>query len=356
MSRLVAAFAAALVMTLVSDSAFADVKHIQAEPQAQFKHQPSGIIIAASAGGIPRTSLDEFDDKQLDVAAEYRTADQKEITTIYVFRRVTGNVPIWFDRIQRAIEARDMLASPTLAIPPAAFTPAGQSNARALVAVYAPGGPPWKSSGAALTRTGDWFVAIRASSQTLTPQELLGRIEQTLATIRWPREKGGAPAAKPISQCRDSLRKTSEDAKPIKDDLAAMLVDAAADSPDPKAERLNPPDPSWWCRDAMSLPSAGVYRPEGAKDRYLVAFQDAGRGLVVGPNTMADLLTKSQGNDRTSYMVELIEMDRHVGFGSFASLPPVGQAVWLNEHGTPKYSSSTWGKKQDIVINSDAAK
>jgi hypothetical protein len=348
-------FAALIVGAMSTSASAADVTAIQVDVQKPFKHKPSGITIAASAGGIARTAVEQFDDKQLDVAAEYRTPDGQEITTIYVFRKVTGDVPLWFDRIQREIEAREMLASPTIAIPPAAFTPPGQSNARGLVAVYAAGRPPWKSSGAAMTSTGDWFVSVRASSQTLAPQQLLGRIQQTIATIQWPREKVAAPVVVPIAQCRESLRHPSQDAKPINDDLAAILLDAAASSPDPEADRSRPRPPTYWCRDPFSLPYAGIYRPEGARDRYLVAFQDAGRGIWVGPNDMADVLAKSQGVSRTSYMVELIEIDRHVGFGSFDRLPSVAQAVWVNEHAAPKYSTSTWGKK-DITISDNVVK
>ena len=345
----------ALALATLASAAAAEVTPIPADAQKPFKHELSGISMPATAAAIPRTVVEEFDDKQLDVAAEYRTPDQKEITTIYVFRQVTGDVPLWFDRIQREIEARDMFMSPRIAIAPTAFTPPGQRNASGLIAVYAPGGQTWKSTGAALASTGDWFVSVRASSQTLTPQQLLVRIQETLASIQWPRTQAAMPAAVPVSPCGRPLAAAAEDAKPINDDLAAILVEAAAGA-ESKDRKSAAADPSHWCRDPMSLPYAGVYRPDGAQDRYLIAFQDAGRGMWVGPNSMADLLAKSQGNDRTSYMVELIEIDRHVGLGSFATLPPVAQAVWLNEHGTPRFSTSTWGKNRNINLNSDVVK
>ena len=349
-----ALWAAAMIVGAAPSAAIADVTPIKIGAEEAFKHQPSGIVVPANAVGISRTSVEEFDDKQLDVAAEYRTADDKEITTIYIFRRVTGDVPLWFDRIQRAIESRDMFASPTLVVPPSVFVPPGEKNARGLLAVYAPGGTKWKSTGAALTTTGEWYVSVRASSQTLPPQELLARIQQTLAAIKWPRDKADAPVAVPMTQCRDALRQPDQDAQPVKDDVATVLIDAAA--ADPSTKQTRPAQATGWCRDPATLPFAGIYRPNGAEDRYLIAFQDAGRGLWVGPNDLADVIAKELGQERKSYMVKLVEIDREVGLGSFASLPSAAQAVWLNEHGSPTYSATTWGKKRDLTINSDLAK
>jgi hypothetical protein len=347
---------AALIAGAAPVPAVAGVTPIQANPQKPFKHKPSGIVIDAAAAGIPRVSVEQFDDKQLDFAAEYRTADNHEITTVFIFRKVSGDVPLWFDRIQRVIEGRDVLASPTTAIPVAAFTPAGQPNARALRAVYAAGAPPFKSSAAALTTTGDWYVAVRASSQTLTPEQLLARVEQTFAGIKWPREKVGAPDAVPIGDCAVPLKEPAQDAKPAREDLAAILLNATAASVDKETLKAIQSQPQRWCRDAMKLPTAGVYRPDGASDRYLIAFQDAGRGMWVAPNAMAGLLTKSKGHEELTYMVELIDIDRHIGFGSFETMPGPAQTLWLQEHGTRKYSASTWGKGSNIEIDSDAVK
>jgi hypothetical protein len=71
------ALAAALVFVLTSAGATAAGTPIQADPQKEFKHRPSGINLAAAAAGLPRTSLAQYDDKELDVAAEFRSPDTK---------------------------------------------------------------------------------------------------------------------------------------------------------------------------------------------------------------------------------------------------------------------------------------
>jgi hypothetical protein len=348
------ALAAALVFVLTSAGATAAGTPIQADPQKEFKHRPSGINLAAAAAGLPRTSLAQYDDKELDVAAEFRSPDTKEDTTIFIFRKVTGDVPLWFDRIQRTVEMRGTFATPSAVIPPAAFTPAGQPNARALRVVYSAGAPPWKSSGAALTMVGDWYVAVRASSQTLTPEQLLARIQQTFTAIKWPKEKAAAPLAVPIADCANTLQQPQTPANALPDDGASILLNAIAPSvarEHPAKEDVAP----HWCRDPRILPDVGVYRPNEATDRYLIAFQDAGRGIWVMPNEMGDLLAKGQGKDRTSYTVEFIEIDRQMGFGSFDSLPSVAQALEISR-GPHKYSTTTWGKGSNIEIDPEAMK
>ena len=343
----------ALLSGVVSSPAAADVTPIKVGRDKPFKHKPSGIVIAEAAAGIPRVSVGQFDNKQLDVIVDFRDATQSEITTIYVFRNVAGDVPLWFDRIQRTIETKKSLGAVTLPIPAAAFTPAGQTTARGLRAVYSASGSNWKSSAAALTSIGEWYVSVRASSATLTPEQLLARIEQTFAAIRWPKEKAQAAAVAPVAACPTALTQ-GEDAQPVKDDGALVLMSALTATVGEALGSAGKLDPQLWCRDPFKIEAAGVYRPNGAADRYLIAFQDAGRGIWVAPNGLAGLLQGAKGDAPLSYMVDLIDIDRRSGFGTFATLPSVAQALWLIDHGTRNYSTPTWGKDKTIEINSDA--
>jgi hypothetical protein len=335
--------------------AVADVNPISVGWDKPFKHKPSGMVVAPSAGGLPRTSVAQYDDKQLDVIVDFRTSDQTEVTTLYLFRNVSGDVPVWFDRIQRTVEASTHVGQAKLAIPPAVFTPAGQPNARGIIASFSSTGTQWKSSAAALTAAGEWYVAIRASSQSLAPDQLLARVEQSFAAIKWPREKAPAPVVSPIADCPRSLPELV-DAQPAKDDGSSLLFGALAATVGDTVKGERTAEPSHWCRDSYRTATASVYRPDGATDRYLIAYQDAGRGVWVGPNSLANLIVDAASKTEPTYIVELIDIDRHTGFGSFKSLPGIAQALWLVEHGTRTYSAPTWGKERSIEINSDAIK
>jgi len=329
---------------------------IVVSPGQSYKHDPSGIRIAPQAAGLPLAHVVQYDDQQLDVALDFRSPDQREVTTVYLFRDVTGDVPVWFDRIQKTMETSTHVGSLQLAIPPAAFTPAGQKSARGLRAVYSSTGTDWKSSAAAMTSFGQWYVSVRASSQTLTPDQLLARVEQTFAAISWPKEKVQAPAVAPVADCPNALTQ-GEDAQPVSgssDTLAGILVMAGLDVAlaDESKKKAPAPHPVW-CRDPLKLEIAGVYRPDGATDQYLLALNDAGRGISVAKADLVDIVSKSSA---PSYSVEFVDVNSHRGYGTFSKLPPAAQALWLLEHGTVLYSARTWGKDRKIDINSDAAK
>lgn len=93
-----------------------------------------------------------------------------------------------------------------------------------------------------------------------------------------------------------------------------------------------------------------MYRPDGATDQYLLALNDAGRGISVAKADLVDIVSKSSA---PSYSVEFVDVNSHRGYGTFSKLPPAAQALWLLEHGTVLYSARTWGKDRKIDINSD---
>lgn len=206
-----------------------------------------------------------------------------------------------------------------------------------------------------MTATGQWYVAVRASSKTLAPEQLLSRIDQTFAAIRWPKEKAAAPTAVPIGVCTTALQQ-QEDAEPVKDVGAAVLANALTATVGDALDKAGVVTAPRWCRDPFKVEAAGVYRPDGAVDRYLIAFQDAGRGISVGPNGLAAILSDAASNAEPSFMVELIDIDRRTGFGSFKTLPGVAQALWLSQNGARSYVSSTWGKEKSITLSDDFGK
>jgi hypothetical protein len=351
--RLKTGFAAAL-MVATSSSLAAQTK-IQNDPQTDFRHNPSGIVLASSAARIPRVSVVEYDDKQLDFAADFRSADAKEVTTIYIYRKVTGDVPLWFDRIQRTVEARDVYANPVIAIAPEPFTPAGQANARGLLVVYAPGVPPWKSSAAALTTVGEWFVAVRASSQTLTPEQLQTRLQQTFA--KWPQEKAPAPVAVPIALCSTTIDRPGKDAEPVKDAVGTAMASALTATMTDALVGAGMVKAVHWCRDPSKIENGTAYRPDGVTDRYLVAIQDAGRGIWAAPTGLPGILIGATSKAKQSFMVEIIDVDRHTGRGNFQTLPTFGQAIALSQNGRRTYVAHTWGdEKKHIEVFSDGKK
>jgi hypothetical protein len=184
---------------------------------------------------------------------------------------------------------------------------------------------------------------------------LLGRIEQTFSAISWLKEKTAAPNAYLVADCPDALPQ-GPDAEPVKDDTSVIMMSALAGNVGDALKSAGQVSIPRWCRDPYKMTGAGIYRPDAAKDRFFVAFQDAGRGIMVGPNGLAGILAGAKSDTPLSYMVESVDIDHRSGFGSFKTMPSFAQAIWLNEHGSRLYSASTWGKDKTININSDAIK
>ncbi len=347
MRFVLAAASAALLLSGLSVQASAAVTPIAIGQNQDFKHKPSGLVIAASAGGLPRRSVGQIDQQQLDVLADFRTPDEREITTVYVFRNVSGSVPVWFDRAQFMMERSTALGSVAAAIPASAFTPAGRPQASGLRASYSVSGSPWKSSAVALTQVGEWYIKVRSSSQTLTPEELLARLDSTFAALRWPRERDRSAAIRPIADCPAPLPplKPAKVAQVTAEDsmMAALLGGLAQQIVAKKDVKAKVGTIPAYCREpGASRPQYGIYRPDASARNYMIALADAGRAIFVGADELGALV--GQGKAPMRYGVSYTDLDRAFTFAQFDSLPTFQQAVELVQTGKPISSSGTWGK------------
>ncbi|WP_447760988.1 hypothetical protein [Sphingopyxis panaciterrae] len=241
-------------------------------------HAHSGITIPATLGDLARMRATSFVEPQLDISQNFGSSDGQQQLTIYIFRNTNGSVPLWFAQAQRAITMRDDLKNPALAIPPVAFTPPGRAAGSGLKAVFAPTGVEGvRSTGVALFAVGDWYVKLRATSATLSASELSDWIETALAGITLPRAAAAPalPAAvQPIAGCDAPLTFAPEATDSA---LAATALTIGVQTP---AARLKP---AQWCLDSVVGGNRAVYRPDGTRDRYLLATGDNGKALAVQP-------------------------------------------------------------------------
>ncbi len=240
-------------------------------------HAHSGIAIPAALDELPRVRATSFVAPELDISQNFASDDGREALTVYIFRNTNGAVPVWFAQAQRAISLRTDLADPTLAVPPVAFTPPGQSAASGIKAVFAPKDVEGiRSTGVALFAVGDWYVKLRATSATLTPADMSDWMEGVLGELTLPR--GTAPAVRPIADCAPKLAFGPDAADSTLPDtaLAAGVKTAAARMVGTR-----------WCLDRVVRGNLAVYRPDGAADRYLLATGDNGKAFAVEPQGAA---------------------------------------------------------------------
>ncbi|MGB3846463.1 MAG: hypothetical protein WA940_11385 [Sphingopyxis sp.] len=244
-------------------------------------HAHSGIVIPAALDELPRVRATSFAAPELDISQNFASGDGRESLTVYIFRDTNGAVPVWFAQAVRAIALREDLKAPPYGIAPVAFSPPGQPVASGLKAVFAPVGVEGvRSTGVALFAVGGWYVKLRANSATLAPGDLSEWMEGVLGELTLPR---GAPAAavQPVADCGPGLH------------FQAAAVDAsrAATAPAPRLAAAR------WCLDSVVAGNQAVYRPDGARDRYLLAAGDNGKGFSVQPQAghyAIDFVTPAQ--------------------------------------------------------------
>lgn len=326
-------------------------------PGKSVTHPHSGLSIPASLGGLQRTEAMALVPDDLDDVYQFGPADQSEAITVYVFRHVTGSVPVWFDRSSWGIEHRGIYGAIT-PLAPDAIAPPGQKTASGLMRVYGLAGKKFRSTGLATLPLGpDWYVVLRYSSETLAPEELRQKLAAAIAGLGWPANAKEQPAAAPVEPCASALHFKGE-AKPVAQDGAAALLNSAmalTASGEAGGKKQPEPPPVAWCRDPDSENAteiAGLYRANGSNDSYLLALSDAGRGIETGPNVAATLLGKAD----KSWTLSLVDVQRTVNFQPLDRLPAPAQALDIVNKGHPISIVGTWGKEKTIQLDSRAIK
>lgn len=321
-----------------------------------YRHGPTGLAIPAALPDIPPRSRITVLAPDLDEVIDYTTADAAESMTLYVFRRATADIPVWFDRAARQVLSRDVYGGPTPLTPPTAFTPPGQNSASGLIEVFSVSKPPYRSTGVALMPLGaEWFVKLRYSSATIAPEALGEKMRAVLGAIAWPKTIAPSPAAVPVADCTTTLL-TKNGAKPSADPLGSTLLQSALLGAVAKGE-VKPATTEQiaaYCRDSAARPemsNAGVYRANGARESYLIALGDAGRGIFVGPDTLGALLSDP---GRKNYSITLYNIAQGFVFAPRDRLPPPEQALAIVKSERPISTVATTGGSNTVTIDAKA--
>lgn len=330
------------------------------KPGKAWKHKHSGISVPATLAGTPREQGMAYAPDDLDVGLSFVVDNAVESLTFYIFRDTNGAVPVWFSQAQWGIENRDTYGHPPLVLAPQAFVPPGQTTASGLKAIYEPKSGSYRSTGVMLLPVGDWYVKIRASSQTRSPAELGQWMDAALAEIAWPKAIEAEPVAVPVTPCAAPLAFPVEAQDAPKDGgadllgglLGMMVVEGKAKpTPESKAALAN----ARWCRDSSAGGNAVVYRRDEDAERYLLAVGDNGNGIWVGPDAGAQLLTQTDKNKETAprYSITLMMAGQNTNFVAQDRLPSPKRVLSIVEGNRSTTSIPTWGKKKTINVNTD---
>lgn len=322
---------------------------------APLAHAHSKLQFPPAVGSLTRGRAQEYEAGQLDMSVDYSSPSPKEFYTIYIFRRVTGGVPVWFDRARLMLEESDALGRPALHRM-STFVPPGRTNESGLIATYDLTGKTYRSTGLALVPFGDWYVKLRASSTSLGAGELEGAMKAALSQIGWPKKMGFAAAAAPVEACRKPLSFNGEAKRVEGEDAGATsmldaIIGLAAVQAKPKATIREPR----WCRDPVKVEGGGVYRADEDADRYLLAVADAGRGIGVGRSVGQLLLAEDGQPPKSHYTVDLVLMSETRTSAPYDRMPTPAQALAIVNEGRFATAVPTFGKAKGNIIISDQA-
>lgn len=340
---------AAGLFALVAQTAAAQ-QDITLQAGADYTHPHSGIRVPAVLAGQMRTAAGSYAEDMLDVGLNFDDETSVEALSIYVYRRTNGSVPLWFAQAQSVIEHRSSYADPELVAPPANFVPPGTTAASGLRAIYRTGAESGRiSTGLALFAHGDWYVKLRATSATRSPEDLGRWMDEALAQLQVPQPPVAERAVAPIADCQALLRFRRE-ARDAPGEAADLVVDGMMSGLFAGAitAQVRERPPVVWCRDAVLAPDRIVYRPDNADDSYLLALGDNGQAVLVGQELRIEGISpRRRAGPR--YTVRFMTAARDINFVSQDRLPSPARVIELIETNRAMSTRTTWGEDSGSV-------
>lgn len=305
---------------------------IEASAGTDWSHAETGMVLPAEAAGLTRASIRDLGGTgELDVATTYVNRDDGVIALVYVYRTMTPDVALWFDRALAPIVLQRPEQTPPAI---AGFTRPGASVASGLRAALEDNVPGMRSTAIAIAPHGPWLVKVRLGSSRLDPAELDERLSAFVAALGWPAETANARPAVAVEPCATPLR--FRRARIVRTAIEDMLIDTVAGSVSAEGESGPPPV---YCREPGATLEWSVYRPNGATNRYLIAVGDAGIAIEVGEALdLAALL--GDGRGRRRFSTTMLERNAATSYPSFDRLPPPDQALDLVRTASPSMSTT----------------
>ena len=349
MARLLLFAGAAVAALLSLAPASAQPTPLKIDASRSWKHDPTGTRLPVTLAGLTRTEVAEYTANGAEVAAQYHDTAGATWVTVFIYRNVSGNVPLWFDRARYLLRESGRYGKPEAGgITP--VTPKGHANPSGLMESFAATGQ-FRSTGVAMFPVKDFYAKVRASSTALGREQLATLMAQVLAEFDGPKDRD-SPAVTPIADCAAALptREPAKLAKASEEDrmMAGLLGGILGQAAAKKEDKKDKGPPLAFCREPVaSRIEYGIYRHVGADNRYMLATYDNGRAIFVGPDELGALV--AQGKKPARFGVTFYSMDRTDTFPQFETLPTPAQAYELVNKGQPISSSGTWGKSSGQV-------
>lgn len=326
---------ACYLLLLVGSPAFAEPRSLNVPQGKGWQHAQTNLILMAKLGEFGRERLVDLGQGELDIAATYRTLDQKSVATIYVYRPGLFDLPMWFDRSHIAMSYNEGYSLGAATGPIGRFALPGSTAPGGLRVSHVMAGKPVGATGLAMAPIGDWLVAIRLTSETMDGSTLDATLTSLVAAIRWPALKQPPRIANPIDACPKPLK--FKRAKIVQPDLAQTLLGAALNLAVSEQKEPSAAEPPTFCSQGQGTAEYSVYRPVNNDKTYVLALGDNGIAASVFPQFS---LTGEKGN----FSVVLSDHDSSDNYPAFNALPEPRQVFEMIMKRSPISSTSRGGK------------
>jgi hypothetical protein len=294
------------------------------------------MILPPRSAGLVRGEIHDNTDAEMDVVAGYVDDTEGLVATVYLYRTMTPDVAMWFDRALTVIMLRPGFGLESTPPPAAtAFARPGATTASGLRVALDVNVPEVRSSAVAIAPLGSsWLLKIRLSSSRLDRAALDERLTAFMAGLRWPAETSPGRAAVPVLACASPLRLRT--ARVVRSDMSGALMDAVGGLMVAEHDGT----PAVYCREPGATIERGVYRANGSNDAYLIALADAGMALSLAEALDLSAIMGGGSGGRRIAMTLLGRNGTSV-YPSFNRLPPPEQAMTVAGHSGSTISVTT---------------
>ncbi len=246
---------------------------IEVPADARWQHARSKIILPDRMGDLPRVSIDDYSESELNLAAQYRS-DSAELT-VYIYRPYWANVGVWFERSEASIFSDKAGAKPqALGQAALAFARPGGNVTSGLRRAYSYGEARYRSSILAILPYGGWLMKIRYSAVESDIAVSNAVVDAALAAIKFPKDASEGEPVQQISNCAEPYK--WKKAKLVRDDMMSAMLAGSTFAAMMEGKASVSPAVGSLCRMEVADNSFTLYRDTSDRAKFWMLIGDAG--------------------------------------------------------------------------------
>jgi hypothetical protein len=253
---------------------------IEVPADSRWQHFRSQLILPTDIGGLKRTSIEDYSDSELNVAAQYQS-DSADLT-IYLYRPYWPDVGAWFERSEAGIFSEKAAVQPQAESSPArVFARPNGKISSGLRRGYFYSNARYKTSVLAIVPFGGWFLKIRYSAAEEDLAVTNSVVDNVLAALVFPKTASEGQPVQQIMACTKPYK--WKKAKIIRDDMVSAMLAGGTFVSMMEKDASAAPSAESVCRVEQLSDSYTIYRELKNDDKFWMLVGDAGVTAQIQP-------------------------------------------------------------------------